>query len=142
VTELRSHLRAKLPEYMMPSVFMEVAEIPLTGQGKVDRRALPAPDTARPDLVEEFIAPRNEREQALAEIWSQVLGVEQVGVNDNYFALGGDSIRSIQIRALAMEQGLSFTLKEMFERPTISELAPVIDSSESPACKRTEPFSL
>jgi amino acid adenylation domain-containing protein len=142
VTELRRHLREKLPEYMVPSVFMEVAEIPLTGQGKVDRRALPAPDTARPDLVEEFIAPRNERERTLAEIWSQVLGVEQVGVNDNYFALGGDSIRSIQIRALAMEQGLNFTLKEMFERPTISELARGLDSSESRTFKRTEPLSL
>ncbi len=97
ITELREYLVQHIPAYMVPALFVFLASLPLTTNGKVDRRALPAPDTARPTLAKGFVAPRNDAERVLAEIWSEVLAIEQVGVNDNFFELGGDSIRSITI---------------------------------------------
>src|SRR5213075_1180303 len=101
VTELRQHLMQKLPDYMVPAVFVFLKALPLTTNGKVDRRALPSPNHARPDLKIDFLAPRTEKENALAHIWSEVLEVDQVGVLDNFFDLGGDSIRSITILSRA-----------------------------------------
>ncbi len=126
VRELREWLKEQLPEYMVPAVFVGLAELPLTANGKVDRKALPAPDGARPALEEEFVIPSTPVEQQLAEIWSQVLGVEQVGVDDNFFELGGDSILSIQIVARANQAGIRFTPQQLFQHQTIAELAGVI----------------
>src|SRR5206468_11238122 len=96
VAELRAHIAAALPDYMVPAAFVVLDELPLGPTGKVDRRALPAP-ARDAELVATFVAPRTETERILAGIWSQVLRVQQVGVKDNFFELGGDSILSIQV---------------------------------------------
>jgi non-ribosomal peptide synthetase component F/aryl carrier-like protein len=122
-SELRNYLKGKLPDYMVPSAFVMVEALPLTPNGKVDRRALPAPNTARPELDEAFVAPRTPEEKVLADIWVQVLGVEQIGIHDNFFALGGDSIRSIQVLTKTQERGLSCSLQQIFQYQTIHQLA-------------------
>ncbi|SFJ64597.1 non-ribosomal peptide synthetase [Thermoflavimicrobium dichotomicum] len=123
--EGRQFLKRQLPEYMVPAAFVTLSALPLTANGKIDRRALPAPDW---NEVQEgaYVAPRNEVEQKLAEIWQQVLRIQRVGIHDNFFALGGDSILSIQIVAKANQQGLCLTPKQLFERQTIAELAQAV----------------
>ena len=123
VTELREHLSARLPDYMIPAVFTFLQSMPLTTNGKLDRRALPAPDQSRPRLKETFVAPRNEREQSLAAIWSEVLAIGEIGIHDNFFELGGDSIRSIAILAKAQRRGLNLSLQQLFQQSTIAQLA-------------------
>ena len=124
-SDLRCFLKEKLPEYMVPSAFVLLEALPLTPSGKVDRRALPAPDTARPELEKAFIAPRNPVEERIARIWTQVLQLESVGVYDNFFELGGDSILALQIIAKAHQAGLQLTLKHLFQHQTIAELTAV-----------------
>ena len=123
VNELRSYLKQILPEYMIPAAFVTLDELPLMPNGKLDLQALPALDGSRPELEEAFVPPVLLEEEVLAEIWTQVLGVERIGIHDNFFALGGDSIRSIQVLALAREQGLEFSLQDLFRYQTIFELA-------------------
>jgi amino acid adenylation domain-containing protein/non-ribosomal peptide synthase protein (TIGR01720 family) len=144
VTDLRRFMEASLPDYMIPSAFVFLDSIPLTSNGKVDRRALPEPDTARPELAETFAAPANQIESTLAEIWAQVLKIERVGTQDNFFDLGGDSIRSIQVKALAEERGLSFSLSQLFRYQTISQLAREIGAGNEidGLAPRPEPFTL
>jgi len=143
VTELREYLANKIPDYMLPAVFMMLPRLPLTTNGKVDRRALPSPDGARPSLKTAYLAPRTEPEKALTEIWSKVLEVEQVGVDDNFFELGGDSIRSITILSRARERGLNLSLEDIFQHPTIAALVKCAESAKPEiAAVRTEPFSL
>jgi amino acid adenylation domain-containing protein/non-ribosomal peptide synthase protein (TIGR01720 family) len=122
---LSDFLRQKLPEYMVPAAFVFLDALPLTPNGKVDRRALPAPDRASAAEGADYVAPRDHVEELLAGIWSQVLGVPRVGVHDNFFALGGDSIISIQIIARANQLGLRLTPRQIFQHQTIAELAPV-----------------
>ncbi|MGI8964719.1 MAG: amino acid adenylation domain-containing protein, partial [Limisphaerales bacterium] len=122
ISELRDFLKIKLPEYMVPSVFMFLDALPLTPNGKVDRKKLPSPDGARPDLKVAFLAPETASEKELATIWKEVLGIDQIGVHDNFFELGGDSIRSIQVLARAQEKGIHFSLEKLFNTPTIYEL--------------------
>jgi amino acid adenylation domain-containing protein/non-ribosomal peptide synthase protein (TIGR01720 family) len=119
--ELRAFAACWLPEAMIPSAFVLLEALPLTANGKVDRAALPAPERQGRESVE----PRDEVEAALAAIWSQVLGVERVGVHDNFFELGGDSILVIQVVARAGRMGLGLQPRQMFERQTIAELAAV-----------------
>jgi aryl carrier-like protein len=126
--ELRSYLKEKLPEYMVPSTFVALEKLPLTSNGKVDRRALPAPDRTRSE-TESYVAPRTSIEETLAHIWSEVLRVEQVGVDDNFFELGGDSILSIQVISRARKAGLLLSPRQLFERPTIAQLAAVVGSA-------------
>jgi amino acid adenylation domain-containing protein len=121
VQELRAFLAERLPDYMIPAAFVLLAALPLTPNGKLDRRALPAPTAARTDALPAYVAPRTPSEQTLAAIWAQVLGRE-VGVNDRFFALGGDSIRSIRMLALARERGLHFSLQQLFQHQSITEL--------------------
>jgi amino acid adenylation domain-containing protein/non-ribosomal peptide synthase protein (TIGR01720 family) len=122
--ELQSFLKENLPDYMTPSAIVKLEALPLTANGKVDRKALPAPEAAGADR--EYVAPRTPAEETLAGIWSQVLGVERVGIHDNFFsALGGDSILSIQIIARANQAGLRLTPKQIFEHQTVAELAAV-----------------
>jgi len=123
-SEWRSYLQEQLPDYMIPAAFVELDSLPLTANGKVDRRSLPAPDQSSLSRAE-FAAPRTDIEQQLLVIWQQVLRVEQVSIHDNFFALGGDSILSIQIVAKAAQVGLKLTPKQIFEQQSIAQLAAV-----------------
>ncbi len=120
--ELRVRLRRTLPDHMVPAAFVPLARIPRTTSGKTDRRALPAP-AQRPDGGAGYVLPRSGTEERLAAIWAEVLGVERVGARDNFFALGGDSILSIQIVARARQAGLALTTKDVFRHQTVAELA-------------------
>ncbi|HEV7671241.1 MAG TPA: amino acid adenylation domain-containing protein [Thermoanaerobaculia bacterium] len=123
VDELRRHLAATLPETSVPAIFLRLPALPLTANGKLDRAALPAPGNARPDLEREYVAPRNEAETALVEIWAEVLGIDRIGVEDSFFAVGGDSIRSVRVIALAKERGIELSVEELFRHPTVAALA-------------------
>ncbi|MEW6734140.1 MAG: amino acid adenylation domain-containing protein [Acidobacteriota bacterium] len=125
ISDLRVYLKRKLPEYMIPAAFVVLDRLPLTPNGKVDRQTLPAPEQHLTAQTETYTAPRNNIEMALANIWTQVLGIEQVGVHDNFFELGGDSILSIQIVSRANQVGINFATKHMFQHQTIAELATV-----------------
>ncbi|KZE44088.1 hypothetical protein AV540_01955 [Brevibacillus parabrevis] len=134
--EMRSYLKDKLPEYMIPSAFVQMDSFPLTPNGKVDRRALPTPEYARSEAASGYVAPATELEVKLADIWKTVLGVVDVGIHDNFFELGGDSILSIQIVARANQLGIRLTPKQLFENQTIAELLRVVaDSSQLPNTK-------
>ncbi|MEG4292485.1 amino acid adenylation domain-containing protein [Microcoleus sp. C2C3] len=126
VQQLRHFLKAKLPEYMVPSAFVLLESLPLTPNGKVDRRALPKPDLDR-TLLEKYIVPRTPIEEMLAQIWAQVLKVEQVGIHDNFFELGGHSLLATQVISRLPEAfGISLPLRSLFESPTIAQLSEVI----------------
>jgi amino acid adenylation domain-containing protein/non-ribosomal peptide synthase protein (TIGR01720 family) len=124
VTALREFLKGKLPDYMVPSTFVLLEELPLTANGKVDRSRLPEPDKTRPDLEAAFVAPRNAAEELVAAIWSEVLGVERVGVYDNFFDLGGHSLLATQVisRLRGTFQVELLPLRKLFESPTVAEL--------------------
>jgi amino acid adenylation domain-containing protein len=124
VQELRAYLSGVLPEYMVPSYFSQLFKLPLTPNGKIDRKALLEPDGAMSTGVE-YVAPQNDIEMRLAEIWREVLGIEKVGVNDNFFDLGGDSLRSIRVASQAHNIGLQITPREIWEHSTIAELAQI-----------------
>ena len=131
VEDLRNFLKDKLPHYMIPAAFVFLDALPLLTNGKVDRKALPAPDMLRPKLEEAFVAPRNPVEEILVRIWSQILGIDKVGIHDNFFALGGASIQSLQIIAKAGEAGLQLTPEMLFEHQTVAELAAVAGAGAS-----------
>ncbi|WP_434991211.1 phosphopantetheine-binding protein, partial [Xanthomonas melonis] len=122
--ELQRYLGQWVPEYMVPGLYVGLDRLPLTANGKLDKAALPVPGGER--AQEQHEAPQGEVEQALAQIWAQVLEVAQVGRHDNFFELGGDSILSIQIKAQAQQQGLQFALEALFERQTVARLAEVV----------------
>jgi amino acid adenylation domain-containing protein len=122
--ELRQFLKARLPDYMIPSAFVTLEALPLTPNGKLDHRALPEPKL-RGEIELNFVAPRSPEEEILAKIWSQVLRVEPVGIYDNFFELGGDSILTIQIITRARKAGLELTPKQLFTHQNIAELATV-----------------
>jgi non-ribosomal peptide synthase protein (TIGR01720 family) len=128
-TELRSFLKERLPEYMIPAAFVMLDKLPLNKNGKVDRKQLPAPETSRPSLAVTYVEPRTEVERVLAKIWSEVLPVKQVGIHDNFFELGGDSILSVQIIARVHQAGLHLTAKQIFFHQTIEGLAAVAESA-------------
>jgi amino acid adenylation domain-containing protein/non-ribosomal peptide synthase protein (TIGR01720 family) len=128
VEELRAFLATLLPEHMLPAIFVPLAALPLNANGKVDRRALPAPAAAREALAGSA-PPRNAKEAALAEIWRGVLGLDRVGIHDNFFQLGGDSILSIQVVARARKAGLLVTTRQFFDHQTIAGLAAVAEEA-------------
>jgi amino acid adenylation domain-containing protein len=136
VTDLRNFLKQKLPDYMIPSAFVQLKKLPLTPNGKVDRQALPDPEQVRPELAEIFAPPRTPVEETIAKIWVQVLQIERVGINDNFFELGGDSIMTIQIAARANQAGIKVTPKQLFENPTVAGLAAVANISHSTQTKQ------
>ncbi|MGD1911927.1 MAG: amino acid adenylation domain-containing protein, partial [Rivularia sp. (in: cyanobacteria)] len=121
---LRSFLSDKIPEYLIPSIFISLRELPLTANAKVNRRALPLPDIITSES--DFAAPTNFIEITLAQIWTDILRVEKVGINDNFFELGGDSILAIQIISRANQAGIQITPKQLFQHQTIAELAAVV----------------
>ncbi len=129
---LRAHLRQTLPAYMVPSAFVWLEALPLTPNGKLDRRALPAPETEA-QFEGQYAAPRTPTEQVLCDIWSEVLGIERVGVHDNFFALGGDSILSIQAVSRARQAGLILTPQQLFEQQTVAGLARLAGGSMTQA---------
>jgi amino acid adenylation domain-containing protein len=127
VTELRDFLQSKLPEHMVPSGFVFLDRMPLTPGGKVDHRALPAPDQSRPELSEEFVAPRSPVEMELAKIWQELLGVERVGINDNFFELGGHSLLLTQLASWIRKAfQVEVPLRVLFDTPTITEMTKAI----------------
>ncbi|GFJ83607.1 hypothetical protein Phou_077870 [Phytohabitans houttuyneae] len=124
---LRRHLAASLPDYMVPSAYVSLARLPLNANGKVDRRALPDPD---PQGSAAYVAPRTDAEWHLAAVWQAVLKVDRVGVEDDFFELGGDSILSIQVVSRARQQGLELTPRDLFAHPTVAALAAAARSTE------------
>ena len=130
-SQLRSFLKQKLPDYMIPSAFVVLDALPLTPNGKVDRRGLPKPETASHNIETDLVAPRNEAEETLAKIWCEVLHLKQVGIHDNFFEWGGDSILSIQIIFKAKQAGLQLTAKQIFQNQTIAELAAVTNLTQT-----------
>ena len=129
--ELRRFLRAKLPEYMVPSVCMMMAEgLPLTPNGKLDRQALPAPEQEESSFGTGYVPAATPIEQALAEIWTEVLGVKHIGVHDNFFALGGHSLLAAQVTVRLYQLfGCEFAVRVMFEAPTVAELAKRVEAA-------------
>ena len=128
IEQLRDFLGASLPDYMVPSIFVTMDELPQTGSGKINRKALPVPDLARPELSDSFVAPRNDTERKLVEIWEDVLGVRPVGVNDNFFELGGHSLMAVQIGSrIGTELGISLPIRSLFEHTSVSSVARAID---------------
>ncbi|MEW6733472.1 MAG: amino acid adenylation domain-containing protein [Acidobacteriota bacterium] len=125
IGELRAFAKQRLPEYMLPAIFIFLPALPRTPNGKVDRRALPLPQQDRFNLEKDFIAPQTPVQQQLARIWMELLRLEVVGIYDNFFALGGDSILSIQVVARARQAGLALTPNQIFEYQTIAELAAI-----------------
>ena len=130
-SDLRDYLSQKLPGYMIPSTFTQLDEMPLTTNGKVDRSALPDPDQGRPELDSTYAPATNDNEQALVDIWTDIFRLPQIGINDNFFDLGGDSIISIQIIARARQAGLRFEPQQLFEYQTIAELAAVAAEADT-----------
>jgi non-ribosomal peptide synthase protein (TIGR01720 family) len=126
VDGVRQYMAERLPEYMVPSAFVVLDELPLTVNGKVDRKALPAPEY---DTGDEYTAPRTLTEEALAAIWADVLGIERVGVHDDFFSLGGDSIISLQVVSRARRAGLALTSRGVFQYPTVASLSAVLDEA-------------
>ncbi|NJR56670.1 MAG: amino acid adenylation domain-containing protein, partial [Acaryochloris sp. CRU_2_0] len=130
IADLRAVLKERLPEYMVPSAFVFLEAFPLTPNGKVDYRVLPVPDITVQVSVG-YVAPRTATETLLAQLWTEVLGVEQIGIHNNFFELGGDSILSLQIIARAHEVDLHLTPRQLFEHQTIAELASVTGTAQA-----------
>ena len=120
---LAAHLAASLPEYMVPAQWLALEQMPLSPNGKLDRKALPKPDATVAQA--DYIAPRNEVEQRLAAIWQDLLGIPQVGLDDNFFALGGDSIIAIQVVSRARQAGLQLSPRDLFQHQSVRGLAQV-----------------
>ena len=135
--ELRASLSEGLPDYMLPSALVVLEALPLTAHGKVDRRALPAPEASRPELAGGYVAPRTGLEQFLADLWRDVLKVERIGVQDNFFELGGNSISgAVLINRLQQELAEIVHVVVIFDAPTIEEFAAYLLSQHRPAVLR------
>ncbi|MDB6024686.1 MAG: amino acid adenylation enzyme/thioester reductase family protein [Verrucomicrobiales bacterium] len=131
--ELRRWLLESLPEYMLPSAFVQLEVFPLTPNGKVDRRALPAPDVARPELAATYEAPRTETEQIIVRIWQEVLNLEKIGIHDNFFELGGYSLLLVKVHSRLREAfSKPILMVEMFRYPTVDALAGFFSESIKP----------
>lgn len=128
VPQVREYIQQKLPDYMVPQAFVVLNALPLTPNGKVDRRSLPTPDTATRNLSTGFVLPRTPIEAQLAQIWSEVLGVERIGVKDNFFELGGHSLLATQVLSeINSAFGLDLSIQMMFESPTVAGIAAYIE---------------
>lgn len=122
--ELQEYLRSRLPDYMVPGLYVTLDELPLTPNGKLDRRALPIPSAARPELQGSYKAPRNKLEQAVSEVWREVLKLEEIGVRDRFFELGGHSLQLVEVRAKLEERlEVEMRIPELFDHCTIESLA-------------------
>ncbi|WP_458110063.1 amino acid adenylation domain-containing protein [Bacillus zhangzhouensis] len=126
--DLKESLKRTLPDYMVPSWIIHLDQFPMTANGKVDLKALPAPDMEANQTAYE--APRDEIEALLCDIWADVLGVSQVGIHDHFFFLGGDSIKGIQMASRLTQAGWKLDMKQLFQYPTIAELRPYIEEAD------------
>ena len=138
-SEVRKYLKQKLPEYMIPSTLALLDELPLTPSGKVDRRALPAPDQNRSELESVYQPPRTPTEETLAAIWGEVLKLDKVGIHDNFFDLGGHSLLATQI--ISRVRGafsIDLPLRHMFESPTVAEMAAIITQTQAKQASEAE----
>ncbi|MEL7039415.1 MAG: beta-ketoacyl synthase N-terminal-like domain-containing protein, partial [Cyanobacteria bacterium J06592_8] len=138
--QLRRYLQDNLPDYMVPTTFVTLEEMPLTPNGKVNRRALPAPDRSRPDLATALVMAQSETEQAIAKVWQEVLQLDLVGIQDNFFELGGNSLLLTQVHnQLAKLFGSNLSIVELFQYPTIHGLAQKLTQTQdsTPAIKRS-----
>ena len=133
VSALREFLAESLPEYMIPAIFQELNALPLNSNGKVDRNKLPAPDAQRPELSEDFTPAADELQQKLLDLWSCVLGIEEIGISDHFVELGGDSLLAAEIARRANKTGIPLTPQAMFDSPTVSALAQYLRENET-AC--------
>ncbi|HEV8316459.1 MAG TPA: amino acid adenylation domain-containing protein, partial [Vicinamibacterales bacterium] len=144
--DLRKALDTRLPDYMQPHAVVWLDALPLTRNGKVDRRALPRPEGHRGGGVRQATLTRAATpvEEVLSAIWADVLGLDEIGIEENFFALGGDSIRAIQVRARAAQRGLTLTHEQLFEHQTIASLARVVELDRAPATviEPLPPFAL
>ncbi len=132
VTTLREYLSQRLPEYMIPSVFIKLDSFPLTPSGKIDRRALPVPDQLRPQVLTEYVAPRTETETRIAEIVASVLNIDQVGIYDSFFDLGGHSMLGTQVISRIREEfDVDLSLRALFERPTVEGITRAIAEEQA-----------
>jgi acyl-CoA synthetase (AMP-forming)/AMP-acid ligase II/aryl carrier-like protein len=122
ISGYRETLAASLPDYMVPSAFVILDELPLTPNGKLDRKALPSPEGENVQAAL-YVAPSNATEEAMCEVWQEVLGRERIGVEDNFFSLGGDSILSIRIVSLLKGRGITLDIKDIFQHQTVQQLA-------------------
>lgn len=140
-SELHRFLKAKLPDYMLPSAFVVLEGLPLAPSGKVDHKALPQPESLRPRLETAYVMPQTEVERTIAQIWQMVLKVEKVGIQDNFFELGGHSLRLLQVYGKLREQfKKDFSLTDMFQYPTISALSEyLVQQEESKADFQEKP---
>jgi len=130
IAELRQFLLQKLPEYMAPSTFLKLDAMPLLPNGKVDRRSLPVPGRARPELEDGFIAPNTPLEKELAEIWGEILRLEKVGISNNFFAIGGHSLMAMQLLSrLRTRLGVELPVRDFFAAPTIKSLAEKVETT-------------
>ena len=142
LAELRRFAQEKLPDYMVPAVFMPLDELPLTANGKLDRRALPDPDPSAAQSESAYVAPATPAESVLSEVWAEVLGVERVGAHDNFFGLGGDSILSLRVVERVRRRGYSVTLQQLFQHQTVRELARELADAGAEETAATAPFAL
>ncbi|SCL70738.1 non-ribosomal peptide synthetase [Micromonospora peucetia] len=131
--QVRAALARTLPEYMIPSAFVPLARLPLTVNGKLDKRALPAPDRTVTATDRPYLAPRTEVEERLAAIWAELLGLERIGVEDGFFDVGGDSIRAVALAGAIRAAGLDVQVRDLFERRSIAELAEFLTGRPAPA---------
>ena len=127
VNELRRHLASLLPDYMVPSAFVAVKELPRTPSGKIDRKGLPAPDVKRPELDVAFAAPQSAVQKTLANVWADLLGIDRVGIDDNFFDLGGNSLLSIQCVAQLEGHGLKLPIVKLYQHPTVRACAEYLE---------------
>ncbi|UCH98412.1 MAG: amino acid adenylation domain-containing protein [Candidatus Aminicenantes bacterium] len=127
VNKLKEYLSKYLPAYMIPTYIMQIENIPLTHNGKVDRKAMPAP---QPITESKYASPRDEVERMLTGIWENVLRIDNIGINDNFFTIGGDSIKTIQIVSRVKKAGYKIEMRDLFQEPTIARLAPLLKRTE------------
>ncbi|WP_369063561.1 amino acid adenylation domain-containing protein, partial [Burkholderia gladioli] len=137
---LRAGLSRTLPDFMLPAAFVALERFPLTANGKIDRKALPRP--AQTVDAEQYVAPRTSIEERLAAIWAQVLHLDRVGIHDNFFAVGGDSIRAVSVLSKAKAQGLEFALVDLFTRQSIANLAQALTLDEVSVAQEAAALSL
>jgi tyrocidine synthetase-3 len=136
---LRDYIGQKLPDYMIPSRFICLDRLPLTPNGKVDKRALPDPGEADIDAGTKYVSPRNEIETLLVEVWEEVLVIEGIGIHDNFFAIGGDSLKAVRIASRLNMKGYTTTMRDIFHFPGISTLAPYVKLKEIGIHREVEP---
>jgi amino acid adenylation domain-containing protein/FkbM family methyltransferase len=140
IADVRNFLAAQVPNYMVPADFVLLESIPLTPNGKLDRRLLPAPKRVRAQSVSESVAPRSHTEKTIAAIWSAVLGVELIGIHDNFFDMGGQSLLATQVMARVREAfGVQVALRTVFEQPTVAALAVCVDTTMSKGAEAGAP---